>query len=430
MIQTIKLPYTTSNENLEFLNNLRRQCSIIYRWSFNRFQESLNEKDIRTLSKNLKNIDLLDSWFIQSSIKEAQFLYASKKDQKVIFANKSFKNRISNKISNEQFKKDKLNFITSIGESPKKGNRKFNLDIIENNKIIFKPNRKTKIQLNLPKLRSNYKKLLYKLQTFSEQNQIPYMIKLDDRFIYISFDFGVEIHKKTEGNYIGLDLNPNFIGFSIFDKNQKPIQNGCFNLTNLTQKSNQSSSDKKSKYLENKLNFETIEISKKIVQLCQKFNIDFFFIEDLNFGNIKQNNKYFNRLCKNKWKRNLFVNNLKKRLESVGIKWFEVNPSYSSFIGNLTFRLPDAISAAAEIARRGYNVIIKKNKKFYPDFDLKHLDISQWKDLCLDGVESWKELFNLIKNSKLKYRVSFSEEDVFKSFRTFKSNVTYVTNCI
>ena len=100
MIQTIKLQYTTSNENLEFLNNLRRQCSIIYRWSFNRFQESLNEKDIRALSKTLKNIDLLDSWFIQSSIKEAQFLYASKKDQKVIFANKSFKNRISNKITN------------------------------------------------------------------------------------------------------------------------------------------------------------------------------------------------------------------------------------------------------------------------------------------------------------------------------------------
>ena len=61
---------------------------------------------------------------------------------------------------------------------------------------------------------------------------------------------------------------------------------------------------------------------------------------------------------------------------------------------------------------------------------LKHLDISRWKDLCLDVVKSWKELFNLIKNSKLKYRVSFSEEDVFKSFKTFKSNVTYVTNCV
>lgn len=385
MIQTIKLPYITSNENIQILSQIRRQCSIVYRWAFNRFQESLNEKDIRTLSKNLKNINMLDSWFIQSSIKEAQFLYASKKDQKVIFANKSFKNRLLNKISNEQFKKDKLNFITSIGEALQKGNRKFNLDIIENNKIIFKPKCKTKIELYLPKLRSNYKKLLYKLQTLSEQKQIPYMIKLDDKFIYISFDFGVEISKKSEGNYIGIDLNPNFIGYSIFNKNQKLIRTGCFNLTNLTQKSNKSSSDKKSKYLENKLNFETIEVSKKLVQLCQKFNIDFFFIEDLNFGNNKSNNKYFNRLCKNKWKRNLFINNLKKRLESVGIKWFEVNPSYSSFIGNLTFSLPDAISAAAEIARRGYNVIIKKNKKFYPDFDLKHLDISQWKDLCLDG---------------------------------------------
>ena len=425
MIQTIKLPYSTSNENIETLNQIRRQCSIVYRWAFNRFQESLNEKNIRLLSKNLNNINLLDSWFIQSSIKEAQFLYASKKDQKVIFANKSFKNRILNKISNQQFKRDKLNFITSIGEALKYGNRKFNLDIIENNQIIFKPKCKTKIKLNLPKLRSNYKKLLYKLQTLSEQKQIPYMIKLDDKFIHISFDLGAKISKKSEGNYIGIDLNPNFIGYSIFNKNQKLIRTGCFNLTNLTQKSNKSSSDKKSKYLENKLNFETIEISKKIVQLCQKFNIDFFFLEDLKFNN-KSSNKYFNRLCKNKWKRNLFVNNLKKRLEVIGIKWFEVNPSYSSFIGNLTFKLPDAISAATEIARRGYNVIIEKNKKFYPEFNLGNLDISQWKDLCLDGIRDWKGLFNSIKNSKMKYRVSFSEEDVFKNFKTFKSNLSYI----
>lgn len=428
MIQTIKLPYITSNENKTYLQELRRQCSIVYRWSFNRFQENLNEKEIRALSKSLKNINDLDSWFIQSSIKEAQFLYASKKNSKVIFANKSFKNRLLNKISNIQFKQDKLNFITSIGESPQKGNRKFKLDIIDNNKIIFKPRKGLKIDINLPKLRKNFRKHLFTLQHLSERKEIPYMIKLDDKFVYISFDLGIEIKKKTDGNYLGIDLNPNFIGFSVFDKEQNLINKGCFNLTNLTQKSHQSSSSNKSKYLENKLNFETIEISKHLTNICIKNKIDFVFIEDLNFGNSKQNNKYFNRLCKNKWKRNLFCNNLKKRLEILGIKLLEVNPAYSSFIGNLTFALPDPISASCEIARRGYNVIIKKNKKFYPDFNLEHLNISQWKDLCLDGIKTWKDLFNLIKNSKLKYRISFSIENVFKNFMSIKSNLK-VTSC-
>lgn len=142
-----------------------------------------------------------------------------------------------------------------------------------------------------------------------------------------------------------------------------------------------------------------------------------------NFGNSKSTNKYFNRLCKNKWKRNLFCNNLKKRLDFIGVKWFEINPAYSSFIGNLTFKLPDPISANAEIARRGYDVIIKKNKKFYPDFNLEHLNMSQWKDLCLYGIKNWKDLFYLIKNSKLKYRISFSIENVFKNFMSIKSNL-------
>lgn len=61
---------------------------------------------------------------------------------------------------------------------------------------------------------------------------------------------------------LGLDLNPNYIGLSIieFDKNDefKVLHKRVFDLTNLTKKSKEASSSKKSRYLTHKRMFETI----------------------------------------------------------------------------------------------------------------------------------------------------------------------------
>ena len=82
----------------------------------------------------------------------------------------------------------------------------------------------------------------------------------------------------------------------------------------------------------------------------------------------------------------------------------EVNPVYSSFIGNLVYgddTTPDMVAASIEIARRGY----KKYEKnwFYPIFNVDCLD-EHWKQ-TLTGVRNWKDAFLKIKNSKVKYRV-------------------------
>lgn len=69
--------------------------------------------------------------------------------EKVIFGGRgNLKRRFLNKITNEQWKELRLENICSIGESPQKGNRKFDLQIIEENKIIFKPSKKLKIYLD------------------------------------------------------------------------------------------------------------------------------------------------------------------------------------------------------------------------------------------------------------------------------------------
>ena len=91
-----------------------------------------------------------------------------------------------------------------------------------------------------------------------------------------------------------------------------------------------------------------------------------------------------------------------------GYELVEVNPAYSSFIGNLLYgseNCPDMIASSIEIARRGF----KKYSKgwFYPIFSIEHLN-EQWKQ-TLSGIEDWKSAFNKIKKSKLKYRFQLIE---------------------
>ena len=129
--------------------------------------------------------------------------------------------------------------------------------------------------------------------------------------------------------------------------------------------------------------------------------------------NIKSSDKgsgrTFNRLCNNVWNRNLVVNKLKMLSVIYVYELVEVNPVYSSFIGNLLYgseNTPDMIASSIEIARRGFK---KKYSKgwFYPIFSIEHLN-EQWKQ-TLSGIEDWKSAFNQIKKSKLKYRFQLIE---------------------
>lgn len=73
-----------------------------------------------------------------------------------------------------------------------------------------------------------------------------------------------------------------------------------------------SSDSNRMKKFQNKLKFETIEISKSISLIAKSFNCKTVHIEDLN---------------------------LSKRLNIEGIKLYSVNPAYSNFIGNLQHSL-------------------------------------------------------------------------------------------
>ena len=421
-MKTIKLPYNTTED----LTSILKQYSNIVRYSYNRFLDGKTEKDIRLLTKELRSIDLLNSWLIQCGIKDAKAIQTRFKNEKVIFGGKyNFIKKCKGLTSEDELDIKRLSHINIQGELLKQGNRSFKIDIIENNQIIFKLNKDKHIKLELPKLRNNIKKELYKLQQLNEikQNQkgYTYSIRFDLKNIYISFEeFKEESIKLNENRYLGIDLNPDTIGISVLE-NDKVIHTQEFSLKPIFSKilsEKLSSKSDRMKYFQNKLRFETFEISKSISKLATQFNCKSVFIEDLHFK-VSSTIKISNRKNKNLWKRELFTQNLTKRLNILGIKLYSVNPAYSSFIGNLMYDYTDAVNASIEIARRGFEYKVKKNKtRFYPTFNVKH----QWKEMAT-LFSDWKSLYLEIKNLKLKYRVSLNE--CLHKFNVFQQNSSH-----
>ena len=425
-MKTINLPYTCSEDDRNFIKDEIRKSSNMVRYAFNRFKDNKSEKDIRLLSKSLLNTPS-DSWFIQCAIKKANYIFLTNKE-KIIFGGKfSFYQRLKHKLDKDIFKENRLLGIYSQGETPKGGNRKFQLDI-SNNQIIFKFSRSKHIYLKLPILHKNYLYELINLEEQCNQKLSNFSVELKLDKICITFDDS----KIYCSNYVGksnivgaIDMNPNYIGFSISkfsNGKRKILLEEQYDLSYFTKNLHKSSSHKDSKHQNNKQIFELKEIAKDIIKKCKFFHVGKFGIEDLNFkvGN-QGKGRGFNRLTKNKWKREALVSALHKHCLLNKIDFVEVNPVYSSFIGNVLHNAPDPIAASLEIARRAIFKYIKG--QFYPELIKAESLFNLWKESASWVYKSWKELFDIVKTAGLKYRRSLEsfDSEVFrlKSSKSF-----------
>ena len=213
---------------------------------------------------------------------------------------------------------------------------------------------------------------------------------------------------------MGIDLNPNYIGFSILefkeDETFSVIKKGVFDVTLLNKD-----------FKKNKKRHELRELNHKLIRICKHYKVSKICIEELNISSSdKGQGKTFNRLCNNQWNREITISNLKVLTSTYGIELVEVNPIYSSFVGNIEYgdeKTPDMVASSIEIGRRGY----KKFSKgwFYPKLDTEKVKnkFNQWKEEIYSDVKSWKELFLKVKNSGMRYRFQLSDSDaVFERF--------------
>ena len=108
------------------------------------------------------------------------------------------------------------------------------------------------------------------------------------------------VSKKLGRNYVGIDLNPEYIGVSIIDKldeDFKLIDSFCYNLSDLMDKSGLSSTHKNSKYLTNKRKYEIGVIYTDLFRKITHYKVGYFVMEDLNFKpkNVNDSLTEFNR---------------------------------------------------------------------------------------------------------------------------------------
>ena len=435
-MKTISLPYYCSDDDMNFIKDEIRKSSNMVRYAYNRFLEGKSEKDIRLHSKQLNNTPT-DSWIIQCAIKKADYINKTSKD-KVIFGGKfNFFQRLQNKISKEDYHQKRLLAIYSQGEKLNKGNRKFTLNMA-NNQIIFKFSVKKKIVLKIPNLHKNYLSDLISLQSLAENKQIAFSVELDVNKINISFEDALlycNTYKGKENIVAGIDMNPNYIGFSISkftgDKRKVLLQEQ-YDLSYFTKNLHEASDNKDNKHQNNKQIYELKEIAKQIIEKCKHFKVGKFGIEDLSFkAGDSGKGKEFNRLTKNKWKREALVSALKKQCLLNNIEFIEVNPAYSSVVGNLMNNTSDPIASSLEIARRAIFKYIKG--KFYPELIKKEDLFNHWKESTSWVYKNWRDLFDIIKMSEVKYRRSLDFFE-YKVFRLMSSksmvNLYKIYNCL
>ena len=386
-----------------------RLFSSIVRVAFNRYQDGLAEKEVRAYCNSMFDHNC---WFIQSAIKEAAALYKLNGKKHILFGGRNNLHQyLKGLIDKTTFKYRRMFPVGIQGEKLHKGNRLFIFDL-DNQRLTYKPSKERHVEIQFLPMKKKIAEELAKVQELAEQKKITISIKLSDKYVWLTYDesliYDARYKKLQSKRVLGIDMNPNYIGLSVieFDKNDEfnVLYKQVFDLSKLTISSGKASTNSRSKYMTCKLRHETIAIAYEISKMVDVWKCKTVAIEDLSIKSKDRNKgKKFNKLCNNKWERRLFVNKLKMLANLHKFNLVEVNPAYSSQVGNIAYgdvNTPDMVAASIEIARRAYRKFDKG--WFYPRFNIQFRD-ERWKQ-TLGTVENWNELFQKIKETGLKYR--------------------------
>ena len=349
---TLKIKYEIESKERDRIFEYIKNYNSVFNCLLNHFQDLnkvLSTKDSFSFIKTLNNI-FIDTYFKNGILYDAKQVFKKFGNKKLVFGGKKlFLNRIKNLVSKEEFKVKKLRPLQIVGAANSKGNKKF--QILSENEILFKPTRKEHFTLNLKNVGKNYQKKLKSLILEQEKHSIPITYKLALKYVYISFEETkiekVNVRPKLKDRIFAIDLNPNYVGWTIVDweseKSYKLIKSGLISLKPLNDYENSlsvSSDSPKKKYIVNKRKFEVIRVGYELAKLANHFRCEIFSLEDLNIkSSDKSKGRNFNRLCNNQWNRNLLIHIINKQCLLYNIYVQKIIANYSSFQGNLIYRV-------------------------------------------------------------------------------------------
>lgn len=345
-----------------------------------------------------------------------------------------------------EFRRNRVLSFSVIGEANQKGNRFFDIKNLAQGEVVYKPHcdKKVFITVNIPR---GWEQDLQRLVELSERKEIPFSVRLSNKYLYLSYDeerlngYAVdevarrsdvrEIKKqrhpkevesrlikdtyrayydkqraqklvdKTPNRCLAVDMNPTEIGFSVLNKTAegvKTIYCGLIDLSKICQKSKEASHSRKSKYFTNKRHYEITIIVKRLFTIAKHYGCSSFVLEELSLNS--NLGREANRKVKNIWNRTLFVNCVRRRCNENGIDLIEVNPCYSSFIGNIQHPYADACNASIEIGRRGLHRY--ENGGFFPHIaeeDIRTLEAKFGDVVGCSTIGNWVEIYKSLTNS-------------------------------
>ena len=368
----------------------------------------------------------------------------------------------------QEYQNNRILPIYLLGEANQKGNRFILFDLL-NNKIVYKPNIKTKINIDFAYY-TNYIKQFTKLQELINNKGISVSIRLSKEYLYLIYDeevlngYNLDINERTKevniiknnhidketksilikeiykkyytqqelkklenklnNRYISFDLNLDYIGCSILDKvNDKYNIIYCFNydLSELNNLILNKSCDSNEQFnLNNKRRHGICHVWKDLFEIAKYYNCGYLVLEDLEFKSNKDfGNHISNKKVNNIWYRELSNNLINKYCNINGIIILEINPCYTSFIGNINNEFIDPVNAAIEIGRRGIYKYTKNS--FYPEFEIGTImnamsNLNKMRDVSvIKDCGNWIEVYRKVKESGLRYRAT--RDDCKKEFR-------------
>jgi IS605 OrfB family transposase len=450
-VKTIVYKINASDNDKEIITSLQNDYSISFRKMYNNielmkdnnFINSLkikSKKQIEYLQKeveafykrneanknkiisNINKLESNDKLYLKE-FKQLQFLKKSF-NKKIVFGNKVELIKLSKGIGDKnKWKESRLLPLIFYGETARYGNRFFNLKKIKDGNILFKLEG-SKIKITILFNNKKHNQDLNKLQILLLNKSIPITIKLTCNTISFTYDesilhntnldiksFYKEIkhikdktirkdliankykeHEETLkigklDRYLAIDLNPDGIGYCITNKECSIVSKGYLDISKI--------------YDANKRKYETSILIKELFKLIKHYKCSYIVTEELNLNNPDLGNKVSNRKVNNLWNRTLIKELINRRCNETGTILIEVNPVYTSFIGNIVYKEYDPVAASLEICRRG---IYKYSKGgFYPEIDITNFINDERYDKIKECL-TWKDMYSLFITSKWSYR--------------------------
>ena len=439
---TIKIPVEYSSaEDRMLISAMRRQQMHIIRSAFKKYEKGLPVKD--NSFDDYNDIDLLDSWLKRSAVYEGKAIYAtenelqktSEKKIRTCFGGKSLMNDYrAGKVSKDELRSGRLSPLVSIGtaDSGSKrrfGNRKFRL-LDDLSGIMIRMRGKKWVQVKFSaRLSKNYLKIIRLLYEHQVAGDMPITYKIDTNFVYISYKVKelyknvkiVNKPKQIRDRVLAIDLNPNYVGWSVVDWKSHGdfhiVESNTITIKDLNdaefamKKQHLPSSHRKRKKIKNERHNEIFLISKTLTNIAIHYGCSLFGYEQLAI--VTKDNKKganYNRLINNMWLRRPLINNLRKKCAENNIECLEVLCGYSSFVGNFVFRdcgYPDMCLASIEIGRRTY--------EYYHQYIAN--DFAKTKNIVFPNVEDFREQ---IERTMEVFNLKDSEIDLRKIYYALK----------